>query len=201
MDTMTEYLLTGTKYLMILLSVIILIRCLRSMFSVRYDPEVWGYMRVGNERIPVNHWENLIGRSRSADIRVDREGVSRVHAVLTRSDHGVWTIYDIFSKGGVWVNGERADDNGLTVEDGDAINLAGNVVRFYDTTPEKRQKLEEKREAAGLAVSPALTLFDLTLFELLLLAQYVYSAARENLFPIALAFGTLILLQLCCYNG
>ena len=35
MDTMTEYLLTGTKYLMILLSVIILIRCLRSMFSVR----------------------------------------------------------------------------------------------------------------------------------------------------------------------
>ena len=201
MDTMTEYLLTGTKYLMILLSVIILIRCLRSMFSVRYDPEVWGYMRVGNERIPVNHWENLIGRSRSADIRVDREGVSRVHAVLTRSDHGVWTIYDIFSKGGVWVNGERADDNGLTVEDGDAINLAGNVVRFYDTTPEKRQKLEEKREAAGLAVSPALTLFDLTLFELLLLAQYVYSAARENLFPIALAFGTLILLQLCCYNA
>ena len=201
MDTMTEYLLTGTKYLMILLSVIILIRCLRSMFSVRYDPEVWGYMRVGNERIPVNHWENLIGRSRSADIRVDREGVSRVHAVLTRSDHGVWTIYDIFSKGGVWVNGERADDNGLTVEDGDAINLAGNVLRFYDTTPEKRQKLEEKREAAGLAVSPALTLFDLTLFELLLLAQYVYSAARENLFPIALAFGTLILLQLCCYNA
>ena len=201
MDTMTEYLLTGTKYLMILLSVIILIRCLRSMFSVRYDPEVWGYMRVGNERIPVNHWENLIGRSLSADIRVDREGVSRVHAVLTRSDHGVWTIYDIFSKGGVWVNGERADDNGLTVEDGDAINLAGNVIRFYDTTPEKRQKLEEKREAAGLAVSPALTLFDLTLFELLLLAQYVYSAARENLFPIALAFGTLILLQLCCYNA
>ena len=110
--------------------------------------------------------------------------------------HGVWTIYDIFSKGGVWVNGERADDNGLTVEDGDAINLAGNVIRFYDTTPEKRQKLEEKREAAGLAVSPALTLFDLTLFELLLLAQYVYSAARENLFPIALAFGTLILLLL-----
>ena len=201
MDTMTEYLLTGAKYLMILLSVIILIRCLRSMFSVRYDPEVWGYMRVGNERIPVNHWENLIGRSCSADIRVDREGVSRVHAVLTRSDHGVWTIYDIFSKGGVWVNGERADDNGLTVEDGDAINLAGNVMRFYDTTPEKRQKLEEKREAAGLAVSPALTLFDLTLFELLLLAQYVYSAAKENLFPIALAFGTLILLQLCCYNA
>ena len=201
MDTMTEYLLTGTKYLMILLSVVILIRCLRSMFSVRYDPEVWGYMRVGNDRIPVNHWENLIGRSRSADIRVDREGVSRVHAVLTRSDHGVWTIYDIFSKGGVWVNGERADDNGLTVEDGAVINLAGNVIRFYDTTPEKRQKLEEKREAAGLAVSPDLTLFDLTLFELLLLAQYVYSAARENLFPIALAFGTLILLQLCCYNA
>ena len=75
------------------------------------------------------------------------------------------------------------------------------MIRFYDTTPEKRQKLEEKREAAGLAVSPALTLFDLTLFELLLLAQYVYSAARKNLFPIALAFGTLILLQLCCYNA
>ena len=165
MDTMTEYLMAASKYLMIFLSLVILIRCLRSMLSERYEPEVWGYMRVGNERIPVNHWENLIGRSRSADIRVDREGVSRVHAVLTRSDRGVWTIYDIFSKGGVWVNGVRADDNGLPVEDGDTINLAGSVVRFYDTTPEKRLKLEEKRTVAGLAVSPALTLFDLTLFK------------------------------------
>ena len=35
MDTMTEYLLTGTKYLMILLAVSILSRGLPSMFTER----------------------------------------------------------------------------------------------------------------------------------------------------------------------
>ena len=148
MDTVTEYLMTGSKYLMMILSLVIVIRCLRSMLSGRYDPELWGYMRVGNERIPISHWENLIGRSRSADIQVDREGVSRVHAVLTRSDRGTWTIYDIFSKGGVWVNGERADSEGLSVEDDDVINLGGHVIRFYEANAEKRQKLESSRAAS-----------------------------------------------------
>lgn len=201
MDTVTEYLMTGSKYLMMILSLVIVIRCLRSMLSGRYDPELWGYMRVGNERIPISHWENLIDRSRSADIQVDREGVSRVHAVLTRSDRGTWTIYDIFSKGGVWVNGERADSEGLSVEDDDVINLGGHVIRFYEANAEKRQKLESSRAAAGHAVSPALTLIYLTMFELLLAAQYINSAKQENLFPIMLAFGTLIILQFCCYNA
>ena len=199
MDTMTEYLLTGTKYLMILLSVIILIRCLRSMFSVRYDPEVWGYMRVGNERIPVNHWENLIGRSRSADIRVDREGVSRVHAVLTRSDHGVWTIYDIFSKGGVWVNGEKVQATGTVVRDGDVLNLAGNSVRFRDISEKQRDAIEARRTQSWKRVHPAVTLFFLTIFQAILLLEHMCTAESEYLAGIMLGFVLLVLLEWFCY--
>ncbi len=48
--------------------------------------------------------EILIGRHASADIRLPDMSVSRYHAVLTVCN-GVWTITDIGSKSGVYVNG------------------------------------------------------------------------------------------------
>ena len=67
--------LTTTKLLLILLSLAILFRCLRSMLREKYEPEVWAYIRSGKETLPVTHWENIIGRSRSADVQVDKPGV------------------------------------------------------------------------------------------------------------------------------
>lgn len=53
---------------------------------------------------PLECDEILIGRHASADIRLLDISVSRYHAILTVSN-GVWSISDIGSKSGVFVNG------------------------------------------------------------------------------------------------
>ena len=123
------YAMPTSKYAVIIMSVLIIVRCIRSMLSERYEAEIWSYVYRGDEAIPVYHWENLIGRSLSADIRIDNRSMSRVHAVLVRSDKGEWRIFDIFSKGGVWVNGMKVSPLGAQVRSGDSINLAGNFLK------------------------------------------------------------------------
>ncbi len=184
---------------MIALSAVILIRCIRSMLSERYESEVWAYLRHGRENVPVFHWENVIGRSVSSDVRIPSRAVSRVHAVLKRSDRGVWRIYDIFSKGGVWVNGVKIGSYGVQIHTGDVINVGGERLRFIDMTTEKRHKLESGRTVAGKRVSPSVTLFELTVFEIFLLLQHVVSAETEKLTVIALGFVVLMALQWCCF--
>lgn len=193
--------MTISKFVLIVTSISILARCIRSMLSERYEQETWGYIRSGENTIPVNHWENIIGRSAGADIRLFSPGISRVHAVLSRNDKGVWKIYDIFSRGGVWVNGEKAGLYGAELNHGDVINLGGSCVRFLDIGKEQRNALEAARSNVGKNVSPSLTLLELTVFQLFLLLQHAVSAASGDLGAIALGFVTLIILQWTCYNS
>ena len=200
MELFQSYMMTLSKFVMILLSAVIMVRCIRSMLREQYEPETWAYLRVGRETLPVNHWENLIGRSRSADIRLNLEKISLVHAVLSRNDRGNWVVYDIFSKGGVWVNGLKVSPRGILLQDGDVINLAGHTARFLAIPQEKRDKLEAKRHAAG-RVSPTLTLLELMIFQLFLLMQHAFSAKPEHLPAIALGFAALIVLEWSTYNA
>ena len=59
------YTLAASKAILILLSFAILLRCLRSMLREEYDPETWAYLRYGRDRLPVQHWEVIIGRMNS----------------------------------------------------------------------------------------------------------------------------------------
>ena len=191
--------MTVSKYALIVLSLVIMLRCIRSMLSDRYEPETWASVRFGRESVPVTHWENLIGRSRTADIRIDREGIERIHAVLKRRDNGTWMLYDVFSRGGVSVNGEDAGANGAEVLPGDAIRLGNTSLHLQDMSEARRDALDQQRTSAGRKVSPALTLFELTLFELLLLLQHLSTAPRAQTMSIALGFAVLILLEWFCY--
>ncbi len=199
MELLKLYAMTTAKYALIILSAAIIVRCIRSMLSERYEPELWGYLRRGREDLPILHWENSIGRSRFSDIRIDMPAVSRVHAVLTRSDKGVWRLYDIFSKGGVWVNGVKVGENGVEVRNGDVLNLAGVVCRFLPVNSEQREALEEYRTRPGQRVSPAITLIELTLFEAFLLLEHVFTAEPGYAGDIALSFAGLMCVQWLCY--
>ena len=201
MDVFSENMLTLSKYGVILFSLLTLMRCLRSLLSERYESEVWAYVRVNGERIPVTHWENILGRGISADVRVYAPGVSRVHAVLARDDSGIWRIHDIFSRGGVWVNERRAEYAGLPVQNGDTINLAGTKVTFIEPESDKLQRIEQKRTSAGGAVSPLLTLIWLSLFQLSLLMQHMLSCNAEHVKPIAISFACVIVLEWLCFSA
>ena len=91
----TDYMFSISKYSVLFLSVIILIRNLRSLLSGKTEPETWAYLRAGEENVPVHHWENLVGRARSADLRLFGEGISPIHAVLKRTDKGLWSVFDV----------------------------------------------------------------------------------------------------------
>lgn len=195
------YTITASKAILILLSIAILARCLRSMLREKYDPETWAYLRYGRERLPVQHWEVIIGRASDADVCIPEREVARTHAILRRNDLGEWRIFDVFSRGGVWVNNTFVDDDGMEVRDGDVINLNGICVRFSDLSMERRERLESKRSGVGRRYSPALTLLMLTVFQLFLLLQHTFFAEPDILSDIALGFGSLIVMEWSCYNA
>ncbi len=193
--------MTASKAILVLLSFCILLRCLRSMLREKYDPETWAYLRYGKERYPIQHWEVIIGRARDADVCIPEREIAMTHAVLRRMDDGVWRVFDVFSRGGVWVNRLFADDDGLEVKDGDTINLNGIYLRFSDLSMEKRERLESRRTGVGRRYSPALTLLMLTVFQLFLLLQHAFFADPAVLPDIALGFSSLIVMEWSCYNA
>ena len=195
------YTLAASKAILILLSFAILLRCLRSMLREEYDPETWAYLRYGRDRLPVQHWEVIIGRSPDADVYIPEREIARSHAILRRNDLGQWRVYDVFSRGGVWVNNVFVDDDGAEIVSGDVLNLNGICVRFEDLSMEKRERLESKRSGVGRRYSPSLTLLMLTAFQLFLLLQHSFYAEPEVLPDIALGFGSLIVMEWSCFNA
>ena len=196
-----SYTITASKAILVLLSFAIMVRCVRSMLREKYDPEVWAYLRYGRERLPIQHWEVVIGRAKDADVCIPEREIARTHAILRRNDLGEWKIYDVFDRGGVWVNNIFVEDDGSVIRDGDVINLNGIYVRFLDLSMEKREKLEERRSGVGHRYSPALTLLMLTVFQLFLLLQHSFFSDPAVLPDIALGFVSLIVMEWSCYNA
>ena len=198
----SQMLLTLSRVVMILCSLSVIIRCLRSMLRDRYDPETWAFLKVGKQQLlPVTHWENLLGRSRGADLQLEGKDIRRFHAVLRRTEDGAWRLFDVFGRGGVLVNGSAVTREGLPLQSGDAIRLGGTTLRFLDADEARRERLDSIRSPVGKRVSPTLTLLELTVFQLFLLMQHAFSALPEDLPGIALSFALLILLEWSCFNA
>ena len=90
------------------LALLLILRCIKPLMTFRREPEIWAWLcPEGGKKLPVTHWENVIGRHRRSDLVIDFPTVSRNHAVLTRYDDGTWTICDTGSASGVLLNGEQ----------------------------------------------------------------------------------------------
>ena len=85
---------------------------------------------------PLECDEVLIGRHGSADVRLPDLSVSRYHAMMTVSD-GVWTITDMGSKSGVYVNGTLTKQRKLHEND---IILIGNRRLIFRKRREKNDR-------------------------------------------------------------
>ncbi len=71
--------------------------------------------------------EYLVGREIDSDFVVDRSSVSRHHARLKRG-RGAWTVEDLDSTNGTFVNEERVSD--CTLRDGDQIRFGDAIFKF-----------------------------------------------------------------------
>ena len=76
--------------------------------------------------IPLEADEILVGRHGSADIRFADMSVSRYHAILYVSN-GVWSIVDLGSKSGTFVNGRRIRSQ-VRLKDQDEIQFGNKRV-------------------------------------------------------------------------
>ena len=195
----TGYIVAGVRYLLPLLMLWVLARCVRSMLRERYEPETWAYLvDLNGERHSVNHWECIVGRSGSCDVVLDAPSVSRVHASLQRDGNGYWTVSDLRSKGGTFVNGGEADLLD-PVRDGDVLDFAGEELVFQEVGRDEREWLERRRTAPGRYVGPGVTLLILTLFQAFLTLEFTVTAEEEYLLPVCLAFLAIIVLEWFCY--
>ena len=70
----------------------ILWRAVKSLLRAPHTPETWGQLSLpGGGSVPLTHWENILGRGKSADVRLNYPSVSRQHAALCRNEEGAWT--------------------------------------------------------------------------------------------------------------
>ena len=117
---------------------------------------------------------------------MDFPTVSRTHAVLTRYDDGSWSVTDIGSRGAVTLNGEPVQM--AAVNYGDTISLGGvDMVLAPVTQSELEEQLASRTRPAHQS-SPALTLFLLTVFQLLTTLQLWMGAEAETAQTIVLSF-------------
>ncbi|GAA4346392.1 hypothetical protein GCM10023165_30990 [Variovorax defluvii] len=92
--------------------------------------------------------ETTIGRASGADVVIDSDQVSRMHAQITVGPAFV-TIKDLGSRNGTFVNGERIDSQVLA--HGDNIRIGACEMRFLATDQEYT-----KVEALRLMTIPGL---------------------------------------------
>ncbi len=69
----------------------------------------------------------IVGRSRSCDLRLPEGDASRRHAEITGNTQG-FTLFDLGSTNGTYVNGERVQERRL--EPGDRIQIGGSAITF-----------------------------------------------------------------------
>jgi DNA-binding NarL/FixJ family response regulator len=79
-------------------------------------------------RVALDRDTIVVGRSRSADLRLDVDGVSRKHARVVRSGVCAVNLIDLGAKNGTFVNGERVDIAAL--HHGDRIQIGPVVLEF-----------------------------------------------------------------------
>ena len=169
------------------LAVLILFRAVRSLLRIPRTPETWGQLSLPNgSPLLLTHWENIIGRGKTADVYLNYPSISRQHAALCRGEDGVWRVYDLGSKGGTMVNGIAAE-GAVSVQMGDTITLGGVPLVFLPQTVAEREETEQRRLAERPAAMWPSFLW-LTVFQVLTCIQLVIAAGTEVSIWVPLSF-------------
>lgn len=99
--------------------------------------------------IPLKKSKFSIGRSKECTLRAGNEAISRRHCEITRAD-SVWTVADMGSRNGTYVNGERIGEP-TELGDGDELRVGplhfrvslAESVKSADAEPSKQRKAKD----------------------------------------------------------
>lgn len=121
-------------------------------------------LRVGEVVFPLDPPRVVVGRSRSCDIRLREDTVSRLHAAFIREEDG-WMLEDLGSSNGTFLNGQRVVER-QRVKAGDQVRFGAvkAMVEGPTEAADSRPRLTHVPEATwdytvGLVTSPPAPLF------------------------------------------
>ena len=193
-DTYVYVYQTVLRYVMPLIAFLLLFRVVKPLLTFRREPEIWAWLCLENgKKLPITHWESVIGRSKRSDVVIDLPTISRNHAVLIRYDDGSWSISDAGSKSGVFVNGERVDICAVSPED--KITISGVNMKLQPISRKQEILLTQLRTKAAKPINSVINALILTLMQGLILLSYLLTGAPERSMDMILGFGGITLLQ------
>jgi len=177
-----------------IISAILLIRCLLPLLTFRREPEIWGWLCLADgKKLPITHWENVIGRAKRCDIVIDSPVISRSHGVLTRYDDGSWSIADTDSSGGIFVNGEKVDFRPLKPED--VISIAGIDMTVQSISKRQESRLAQLRTKGSSPLQSLCSVILLTLLQMLCCLAFVMGGKPDTARSVILGFGGIMIAQ------
>ena len=129
---------------------------------------------------PLVEAKTIIGRDADSDVQINERQISRQHAEIARTIQG-YTIRDMGSKNGTFLNGEAVTQEPRLMRNGDEVGIAlcakltfveddatAPVVLGLQQQSAIKMDLAAKRVwVAGVEVNPPLSLAQYTLLELL----------------------------------
>lgn len=193
-DTYSNVLVGILRYGAPLMATLLLLRCLKSLLTFRREPEIWAWLCLKDgTRLPITHWENVIGRSKRSDIVIGEENVSRSHAVLTRYDDGSWVVTDSDSSSGIVINGKKVKKYTLTPAD--IFEIGGVQMRLEPITPLQEKKLAQLRTKGSSFVSSLINVGILTVFQILCCLSYLMNSNGTGAQQVLLGFLGLMAMQ------
>ncbi len=178
---LAKYVTTGLRWIFVMLAIWILLMCILSLLTTRATPEVWGYLYVeGGPSLPITHWENVIGRSSSVDLRIKEKTVSKNQALLIRRSEEKWMIKDLGSTNGTMVNGRVLDPGRrYIIGAGDEISLGGIRATLASISLQETQNNEELRTMDREPLAPWSAMLGITAFQVLTVLQLIISMGTE----------------------
>ncbi len=193
-EAFTNVYLAVMRYGALILALLILWRSCKPLVSFRREPEIWGWLCFSNgKKMPITHWENVIGRHKRCDLVIDFPTVSRNHAVLTRYDDGSWTITDTDSKDGVRINGRKVTISAIHEED--VISIGGVEMTLKPISQRQEARLAELRTKASSGMDSITNLLILSIFQALSCLGFLLSGGGEHALSIILGYGGIMLTQ------
>ncbi len=182
------------RYLAPVLTALLLFRCIRPLLTFRREPEIWAWLCLEDGRkLPITHWENVIGRHRRSDVIVDVPTISRNHAVLTRYDDGSWSIADAGSKSGVFVNGRRVEIAPL--DETDVITIGGVHMKILPMNKRQEGRLAQLRTQAATPLDSLANLLLLSLLQCLCAVSYLMRCGGVHAGEIVAGFAGILITQ------
>jgi hypothetical protein len=133
-----ETILSVSRFALPALGLAIFGLCARRLLRQRSQapPAAFLLNPVNRDKLPLERFENSLGRSPHCDVVLGYSSVSRFHAVIARRRQG-WVVIDTGSKGGTKLDGLPVKGR-AALRNGQRLTFGAHAFVFCDAEEERR---------------------------------------------------------------